>query len=273
MTKANNKPYGIIYKITNKVNGKVYIGQTIRSFDKRYKGDLLNTHNEHLKNSILKYGIDNFEIIKEYDTAQDQEELNQKEEYYINMFNSMDPSKGYNKKGGGSRGKLSEETKNKLSEIRIGKSNPMYGIHRSHTEETKIKIGKAHKGKYVSEETKIKISESKRGMQHTEETKIKMSISHKGKLKSEETKIKMSKAKSKKVIMLDKKTNVFINNFYGVHEAVRCVFGYTEEIKIKSKVSNICECCRGKRKTAYGFKWMYEEDYNNLINNNIPEAV
>lgn len=48
--------YGYIYIITNTVNNKVYIGQTTIGFDKRYKGSIKNTHNEHLKRAIEKYG-------------------------------------------------------------------------------------------------------------------------------------------------------------------------------------------------------------------------
>ena len=56
---------GIVYTIRNKVNNKLYIGQTIRDggFKARYHGDLeMYTHNQHLRNSIQKYGIENFEI-------------------------------------------------------------------------------------------------------------------------------------------------------------------------------------------------------------------
>lgn len=56
--------YGQIYAIKNKINNKVYIGQTIRkSVLERYCGSISNTHNVHLKNSINKYGEENFEII------------------------------------------------------------------------------------------------------------------------------------------------------------------------------------------------------------------
>ena len=46
----------IIYRIFNKINGKSYIGQSVNSFDKRYKGNKWwkYTHNEILKNSIMK---------------------------------------------------------------------------------------------------------------------------------------------------------------------------------------------------------------------------
>ena len=68
--------YGIIYKITNKIDGKIYIGQTIFSFDERYKGDIeKNTHNDYLRRAIQKYGIENFEVEKEYAFAETKEDL------------------------------------------------------------------------------------------------------------------------------------------------------------------------------------------------------
>ena len=62
--------YGVIYKITNKINGKSYIGQTTQGFDKRYGYNLKrSTKNRHLKSAINKYGIDNFDICKVFDVA------------------------------------------------------------------------------------------------------------------------------------------------------------------------------------------------------------
>ena len=58
MKLGNIEIYGIIYKIENKINGKVYIGQTSQKggFDRRYKNNLLDyTSNEHLKYSLEKY--------------------------------------------------------------------------------------------------------------------------------------------------------------------------------------------------------------------------
>lgn len=54
----------IIYRIFNKINGKSYIGQSIFKFNKRYKGSdwLKYTHNPILKNSVNKYGVDNFDF-------------------------------------------------------------------------------------------------------------------------------------------------------------------------------------------------------------------
>lgn len=102
--------YGIIYKITNKVNGKVYIGQTTKKagFNGRYnaKGEGIervynkycadDRYNVHLKRSIEKYGFDSFDVDKEFDIAYSQEELNNKEIYWIDYYDSTNPKKGYN---------------------------------------------------------------------------------------------------------------------------------------------------------------------------------
>lgn len=109
--------YGYIYLIRNKINNKLYIGQTINNFDKRYANNIiLNTHNKHLKSSLEKYGIDNFIIIKEFDKASSKEELDLLEDMYIKIYNTTNDKYGYNKRFGGHRGKNSEETKHKMSE-------------------------------------------------------------------------------------------------------------------------------------------------------------
>lgn len=98
------KIYGIIYKITNKINGKVYIGQTTKKggFDERYGYNLRkNTHNNHLKASIDKYGIENFEIDKVFDVAYSKEELDKKEIFYIEKYKCTDSNFGYNISLGG----------------------------------------------------------------------------------------------------------------------------------------------------------------------------
>ena len=98
--------FGIIYKITNKVNGKIYIGQTTskRGFEGRYprKGigieRVYNYYlsckkaghniNDHLFYSIEKYGFDSFDVDEKFDIAYSLEELNEKEIYYINFYKS-----------------------------------------------------------------------------------------------------------------------------------------------------------------------------------------
>ena len=58
------KEYGQVYCITNNITNKRYIGITVKKdvLKDRYKGSLLKSHNEHLRNSVLKYGEDNFSI-------------------------------------------------------------------------------------------------------------------------------------------------------------------------------------------------------------------
>lgn len=158
---GNIEVYGVIYKITNIINGKCYIGQTTCGFDRRYSGNLLkNTKNIYLKRSIEKYGIENFEIIKEFDTASNRDELNAKEIYWIEYYKSNNSEFGYNLTEGG-EGSIgwhpSEETRKKMSENHWdckGENHPNYGKKLS--EETKKKMSETRKGKnpleYLSEE-------------------------------------------------------------------------------------------------------------------------
>ena len=96
-----------IYKITNIQNNKVYIGQTIRPikdrFNRHINDALNNALDTHFARAIRKYGKESF-IIEEIDIASSQEELNQKEQYWIRYYNAT--IDGYNEtdalsKGGG----------------------------------------------------------------------------------------------------------------------------------------------------------------------------
>jgi len=98
--------YGIIYKATNKINNKIYIGQTTQSLEDRiyfhkYRAyNELNVTHTHFINAIRKYGINNF-IWEVIDEANTQEELNEKEIYWIKYYNSIE--NGYNIQPGGLR--------------------------------------------------------------------------------------------------------------------------------------------------------------------------
>lgn len=93
-------PY--IYQITNKLNGKIYIGKTLRTIEERWKEhckDYNKTYNEKrpLYDAIRKYGIQNFEIslVEEVD----EKEINEKEKYWIELLGSF--KYGYNATKGG----------------------------------------------------------------------------------------------------------------------------------------------------------------------------
>lgn len=87
--------YGIIYKITNKINGKIYIGKTTQSLSSRLKGHLnFRSNCFYIGATLKKYGIDNF-LIEEIYNSFTKNDLSEKEEYFINYFNSLTPN-GYN---------------------------------------------------------------------------------------------------------------------------------------------------------------------------------
>lgn len=125
---GNLDVYGVIYKIKNKINNKVYIGQTVQGFDRRYKNNIVDySKNNHLISSIGKYGIKNFEIIKILDVAFSKIELDIKEISWIAIYKSNDENYGYNKTIGGSGVVLSEETKKKLGKLSKERwKNPEY---------------------------------------------------------------------------------------------------------------------------------------------------
>lgn len=110
MDKEENRPFGYIYKATNTINGKVYIGKTEKTIEKRWNGHLKEVRalmrqreanpNEkiwgaHFNNAIIKYGAGAFSLNQE-DIADNKAELNAKEKHYIKEYDSMNPDKGYN---------------------------------------------------------------------------------------------------------------------------------------------------------------------------------
>ena len=203
---------GSIYKITNTVNGKAYIGQTIHDAVKGRINDHLNGKsqgNQLVKRAVEKYGRDAFTYEILYDGIIP-EFLDMLEIEAIEKFNTIAPH-GYNLETGGNNAKTSSaETRRKMSEATKGENHPMYG--KSLSEETKRKMSKAlkgkpawNKGKPRSEETKRKMSEAQKGEKNpnygksfSEETKCKMSKAQKGKTFSEEHRRNLSEACKRK---------------------------------------------------------------------------
>lgn len=72
------KRHGIIYKITNRINGMVYIGQTVRTLRRRYSNHLSKSSKSYISNAIRKYGKENFDVV-ELVSCFDQESLNSTE--------------------------------------------------------------------------------------------------------------------------------------------------------------------------------------------------
>ena len=131
-----------VYKITNKVTNKVYIGITNQGSGARYRHHWYESRigePSPIHRYMAKYGEENFtlEII---DFADTYDELKEKEKYWIKQYNSIDRTIGYNLTEGG---------------------DGTFG--RKHSEETKEKIRQKALGRKLSDETKKKMSDIRRG--------------------------------------------------------------------------------------------------------------
>ena len=182
----------IIYKVTNIVNGKVYIGQTTRSLEERKYEHMYATKTnkyekltrDYFHKALDKYGENNFiwEILEYCDSK---ENLDLAEEWYIRYYKSyvgFDNSIGYNLTigGNGNSGVIfSEEHRKKISESKKGIKLSTDTIEKIKNN-AKINPNFGMRGKKCSEETKNKLRLINTGKKHSEETKNKLSKIHKG---------------------------------------------------------------------------------------------
>lgn len=124
LTSVRFSRYGIIYKFTNLIDNKIYIGQTIKKLYIRVRQHkcIKSSTCSFLSRAIKKYGLSNF-LIEEIYTSFSREDLNEKEKYFIKLFNSKAPL-GYNLTDGGETNEglyISKEAKLKASRSRGGK--------------------------------------------------------------------------------------------------------------------------------------------------------
>lgn len=202
-----------IYKITNTINNKCYIGKSLDVEKRLYQHKNNIDSRPYLQNAISKYGIKNFsfKIIEDNLT---QENYGEREMYWISYYKSMSPN-GYNLTSGGEN-----EPGHKLSDI------------------TKNKIGKSNKGKKRSIESRIKMSESAKVKDFSEEHKKNMSLSKMGnknsfygKHHSKESKKKMSK----KLSGVNSPNYGKIGHMTGKHPSEETKIKIGEHAKINSK--------------------------------------
>ena len=165
-----------INKVENKINGKVYVGQTIYPDYRPYEHFNV-APNDHFEKSIKKYGKDNF-FVKILCEVYSEEDLDQAEQFYIlEWYNSIDWRLGYNILGGG---KSSRSPRNRRMKPRIftkqwrerlsiattkrqmGEKNSFYG--KKHTKES-LAIMKSKQKEMNGE------NNSFFGKTHTEENK------------------------------------------------------------------------------------------------------
>ena len=141
--KKIDKP-GVIYKIQCIKNNKVYIGETI-NYKRRYLEHIkclqCGIDNKYLQLDYDKYGLNSF-IFEIIDTGINEKELLEKETYWINFYGGKNCDNVYNCRD---LHGLNNEFANKAKTNFLGKN---------HTQESKIKISNAHKGKYHMGELK-----------------------------------------------------------------------------------------------------------------------
>jgi group I intron endonuclease len=136
----------LVYKISNKVNNKIYIGITQQDLKVRWQQHKCNSNKKsyHLYNAIKKYGFENFKIEIIFE-ASNKEEMFLKEIEFIKIYQSNNPIYGYNNSSGGESSrkgvKLTQTQKKLISDYQKSrKRNP-------HSEDTKNKISEKSKGR------------------------------------------------------------------------------------------------------------------------------
>lgn len=161
----------LIYKITNKLNGKIYIGQhQTEDPNDGYMGSGTN-----IKRAIKKYGLENFSRDILY-FCTDWDTMNNMEEVLVDeAFIARDDT--YNLQTGGKQGFPGEETRRKLSFSHLGKS-----LSKESIEKRSAKI----RGTHRSEETRRKIGEKNRHHRRTIEEKKRLSEAAKKQWESED---------------------------------------------------------------------------------------
>ena len=280
--------FGIIYKATFP-NNKIYVGQTIRTLEQRKKDHYRATKNKKNKNynyplyrAIRKYGWDNlkWEII---DYGENKKELEEKEIYWIEYYNSF--KKGYNSTVGGDgaikinykqildlwRQGLSLQQisdKEKIDRHTISNILKIYNI--SEKEIFRRGIGRAViqydlNGKFINKYNSIMDAANSLGKQNISTIRnccakqIRSAYNFLWKFEDDNITVEelvynfnlSGKGKQKKVEQYDLNGN-FIREFNSCREAARYI-NAPYHVGISS-------CCIGKQKTAYGYKWKYKNN-------------
>lgn len=243
--------YKGVYKITNMVNGKIYIGSTGSKggFKKRWSYHLEGLrknkhHSRHLQRAWNKYGEESFvfeilEIIRYFT----KETLLIREQYYLDLYKSYDVNLGYNicKIAGSSLGvKKTPEQIKQMSELRKGKPIPWMNTGEPRSKEHIENLRSACIGK-ISEKLDKTYKEIY-GDEKANELKKKLSEAHKGKFVGD-------KHPQARPILQYSFSGDFIKEFGSATSAAN-------ELKISAK--SIRQCTNNRIKTSGGFIWKFK---------------
>lgn len=232
-----------IYCIENITNNKKYIGQSQNIEDRwcKHKNDLRHGqhNNDHLQNAWNKYGEENFRFfVVEYCEVT---ELDDKENYYINFYKTLNRDQGYNLKSGGqNKGiKVSDYVRKKQSLAQ----KQVYQNNDNLIEKRKVDA----LNQWAKPEIKQKIMGENNGMY--------------GKHHTEESRKKISEKKKGSMSQFRNTTPVFCIE---LNQSFKDAITACIELNInKSNTGSLLAVCRGKRKTCGGYHWKF------LLENNI----
>jgi group I intron endonuclease len=162
----------LIYLVRNRVNGKIYIGKTVKTVERRWKEHCYTARNNgraRLSTAIRKYGEDCFEVTTLVSGIESLETLNALEIEYIAKYRSTEVTVGYNIAHGGDGGArpCSEERRAELRIKMTGSGNPFFG--KKHSPETRQKFVESRVGIKQTVASKRKRSDALKGRSQTPE--------------------------------------------------------------------------------------------------------
>ena len=229
-----------IYKFVNRANGKIYIGEA-KNLKRR-----MNYYNcqidepRPITRAFKKYGFDAFDyyVMESFPIGTPKRILLDREEFWINFYQTLDQKIGYNicPRGTDGTGRICKES-------------------------TKLKISKGNTGKKRSEDVKTKLSKMRKGERHWQYGKSGPETSFWGKKLSDSHKKALLDANvgipkfynRRKIHQVNPKTGEIIATWDSVREAAMSVFGIRDAEK---RISRVLIGCRKKYK---GFSWIYAE--------------
>jgi group I intron endonuclease len=243
------KFYGVIYMITNQVNGKKYIGQTTKKINLRWNEHCSSSYCSKLSRAIKKYGKDSFSIAV-FDHASSQKELNEKEILYIEKHGTI--QHGYNIRHGGKDGKWNDDSIEKMRLTQKKKN--------AHKKIPVALLDGDFNTKFVFDS--VKAMEIELGIKATPYLKLEKIKFRDGyivyNLDKENhvnaIKDRLKKAKRLKYVRVNQicqSSNKILKEFYSIEEAAKAVGAYR---------SNIWAVCNGKKKSCKGFFWSFKKE-------------
>lgn len=218
--------YGVIYKITNMVNGKFYIGQTISDIRRRFAIHMCMSKSNccyKLKHAVAKYGKKNF-IIEAVDSAESLEELDAKEKKWITETDAI--KLGYNLREGGRGAPMTAKQRAKLAEMNANR-DPAF--HK--------KLGELNRQRMLGVKQSPELIEKRR-------IAVAVYYKEKGEYSNTDAYVSVTQYSPD-----GKKLKVF--------ESLDAAM---KEVGLKSCTTIIAACTDPKRNHAAGFQWRYTDD-------------